>query len=50
MALRGLIRQVPVWLVPGEDRDAGHWLSLDLFPGQRAAGSAASSKTIAESR
>jgi hypothetical protein len=35
MALRGLLRQVPVWLVPGEDPAIGHWLSLDLFPRQR---------------
>ncbi len=36
MALRGLIRQVPVWLVPGEDPAVGRWLSLELFPRQRA--------------
>jgi hypothetical protein len=36
MALRGLLRQVPVWLVPGEDPDTGRWLALDLFPHQRA--------------
>jgi hypothetical protein len=36
MALRGLLRDVPVWLVPGEDPAAGRWLSLDLFPHQRA--------------
>jgi hypothetical protein len=36
MALRGLIRQVPVWLVPGEDPTVGRWLSLELFPRQRA--------------
>ena len=36
MALRGLLRQVPVWLVPGEDPAIGRWLSLGLFPRQRA--------------
>ena len=36
MALRGLLREVPVWLVPGEDPAVGRWLSLDLFPRQRA--------------
>jgi len=36
MALRGLLRQVPVWLVPGEDPAVGRWLSLDKFLRQRA--------------
>ena len=36
MALRGLIRQVPVWLVSGEDPAVGRWLSLELFRRQRA--------------
>jgi hypothetical protein len=36
MALRGLLRQVSVWLVPSEDPAVGRWLSLDLFPRQRA--------------
>jgi hypothetical protein len=36
MALRGLLRDVPVWLVPCEDPAVGRWLSLDLFPHQRA--------------
>jgi hypothetical protein len=35
MALRGLLRDVPVWLVPGEDPAVGRWLSLGLFPQQR---------------
>jgi hypothetical protein len=35
MALRGLLRDVPVWLVPGEDLLVGRWLTLDLFPRQR---------------
>jgi hypothetical protein len=36
MALRGLLWDVPVWLVPSEDAAAGRWLSLDLFPQPRA--------------
>jgi hypothetical protein len=36
MALRGLLRQVRVWLVPSEDPATGRWLSLDLFPRRRA--------------
>lgn len=36
MALRGLLRCVPVWLMPGEDLTAGRWLSADLFPDRRA--------------
>ena len=35
MALRGLLRDVPVWLVPGEDPAFGRWLTLGLFPRQR---------------
>jgi hypothetical protein len=35
MALRGLLRGVPVWLMPGENPAVGQWLSLDLFPRQR---------------
>ncbi|MET9265269.1 SLOG family protein [Amycolatopsis sp. NPDC004079] len=36
MALRGLVRDVPVWLLPGEGPDVGRWLSLPLFPHGRA--------------
>lgn len=36
MALRGLLREVPVWLTPGENPLAGRWLTLDLFPQQRS--------------
>jgi hypothetical protein len=35
MALRGLLRRIPVWLIPGEDPAVGRWLSLDLFPQRR---------------
>ena len=35
MALRGLLRDVPVWLVPSLDPAFGQWLSMDLFPQQR---------------
>jgi hypothetical protein len=35
MALRGLLREVPVWLVPGVDHLVGRWLTLDLFPRRR---------------
>ena len=37
MALRGLLRDVPVWLVPGRDPTVGRWLSLELFPRHRGA-------------
>jgi hypothetical protein len=36
MALRGLLRDVPAWLVPGRDPAVGRWLALDQFPRQRA--------------
>ena len=36
MALRGLLREVPAWLVPGQDPAVGRWLSLELFPRHRA--------------
>jgi len=36
MALRGLLCDIPAWLVPGEDPGVGRWLSLDLFPRHRA--------------
>jgi hypothetical protein len=36
MCLRGLLKGVPAWLVPGEDADAGHWLRLGMFPQSRA--------------
>lgn len=36
MALRGLLREVPVWLTPGADPLVGRWLTLDLFPQQRS--------------
>jgi hypothetical protein len=48
MALRGLLRDIPAWLVPGEDPDAGRWLSLDLFPHGRA--SRARQELLASSR
>ncbi|KAF5990819.1 hypothetical protein [Streptomyces sp. WAC00263] len=35
MCLRGLIKQVPVWLVPGEDVQKGMWLRLGMFPQDR---------------
>lgn len=35
MALRGLLRDVPVWLVPGNDLRVGRWLKLDQFPRTR---------------
>jgi hypothetical protein len=31
MCLRGLLREVPAWLVPGEDPGIGRWLTLSLF-------------------
>jgi hypothetical protein len=37
MALRGLLHDVPAWLVPGEEPAVGRWVSLDLFPRRRAA-------------
>ena len=46
MALRGLLRGVPVWLVPGEDPAVGRWLSLDLFLISEPAGSAGSSTRL----
>jgi hypothetical protein len=35
MALRSLLREVPAWLVPGQDPAAGSWLFLELFPRHR---------------
>jgi len=35
MCARGLIRDVPVWLVPGGDASVGRWLRLELFPTAR---------------
>ncbi|MEU3568594.1 hypothetical protein AB0E96_09225 [Kitasatospora sp. NPDC036755] len=35
MCLRGLLRQVPVWLVPHEDGQQGMWLGLGIFPEDR---------------
>ncbi|MFF4305525.1 SLOG family protein [Streptomyces sp. NPDC001601] len=32
MCLRGLLQQVPVWLVPGEDVRRGMWLGPGMFP------------------
>jgi hypothetical protein len=50
MALRGLLRQVPVWLVAGEDPAVGRWLSLDLFPRQRVSRVRGELDTVARSR
>lgn len=36
MCLRGLLKDVPVWLVPGEDPGTGFWLRLGIFPKSRA--------------
>ena len=36
MCLCGLLEQVPVWLVPGEDVQRSVWLTLSRFPGGRA--------------
>jgi len=49
MALRGLLRDVPVWLVPGEDPATGRWLSLDLFPRPRASRARRELGTLARS-
>lgn len=35
MCLRGLVKQVPVWLVPGEDVQRGVWLKAGMFPDAR---------------
>ncbi|MFG3228638.1 SLOG family protein [Kitasatospora sp. NPDC048194] len=32
MCLRGLLSEVPVWLVPGPDVQVGAWLRVDMFP------------------
>jgi hypothetical protein len=48
MALRGLLWQVPVWLVPGEDPAIGRWLSLDLFPRWRASRARLELNTLAQ--
>ena len=49
MALRGVLRQVPVWLVPGEDSAVGRWLSLDEFPRWRASRARRELGTFAQS-
>jgi hypothetical protein len=36
MCLRGLLKDVPVWLVRGEDPQTGFWLRLNAFPEKRA--------------
>ncbi|UNR56314.1 DUF2493 domain-containing protein [Streptomyces sp. A10(2020)] len=36
MCLRGLLKDVPVWLVHGENPQAGAWLRLSAFPEKRA--------------
>ncbi|MGQ4344020.1 SLOG family protein [Streptomyces sp. SAS_275] len=36
MCLRGLLKGVPVWLVPGRDPGIGCWLTLEGFPKPRA--------------
>lgn len=35
MILRGLLTEVPAWLVPGYHPMQGRWVSLDEFPDQR---------------
>ncbi|MDJ0341756.1 SLOG family protein [Streptomyces sp. H10-C2] len=35
MCLRGLLKQLPVWLVPGENVQVGSWLKLSMFPADR---------------
>jgi hypothetical protein len=35
MSLRGLLRQVPVWLVPGPDLRVGAWLRTSMFSAAR---------------
>jgi len=35
MCLRGLVMDVPVWLVPGEDPGLGCWLRPGMFPRPR---------------
>ncbi len=50
MALRGLLWQVPVWLVPGEDPSAGRWLSLDLFPRPRVSRARRELDTLSQPR
>lgn len=42
MALRGLLRGVPAWLVPGENPNVERWLSLDIFRGRGSVGFAGS--------
>ncbi|MEU6285465.1 SLOG family protein [Streptomyces sp. NPDC047028] len=36
MCLRALLRDVPVWLVPGRDVQVGAWLRAGIFPDDRA--------------
>lgn len=36
MCLRGLLKDVPVWLVRREDPGTGSWLRLNAFPERRA--------------
>lgn len=35
MALRAVLRDVPVWLVPGWDVTVGIWVRLGVFPADR---------------
>ncbi|MBQ0997481.1 SLOG family protein [Streptomyces nigra] len=37
MCVRGLLSAVPVWLMPGQDPQAGRWLRLAEFPQPRVA-------------
>lgn len=37
MCVRGLVRGVPVWLVPGRDVEVGSWLRVEQFPPARVA-------------
>lgn len=36
MCLRALLGNVPAWLVPGSNVEAGAWLGLDAFPHERS--------------
>ncbi|MEV8248584.1 SLOG family protein [Streptomyces rochei] len=36
MCLRAVLRDVPVWLVPGPDVQVGAWLGAAIFPDERA--------------
>jgi hypothetical protein len=37
MCLRGLVRNLPVWHIPGKDVTVGQWLRIELFPPARIA-------------